>query len=288
MTIQEWNEKMEALRSEGNDSMRTALETAENLKAVAETLEKNVRNVVNGKTKNLGLSVCSVMHADLDVHILRDCFHLEDVIEGGDEEEDDDPCDGCDEPVCDGCEYDEDCDDCGYGVDRDDCPYYDGDDCESCPYDDDVYAPTKKGRKIIEAMKQAKEEPPQESSKYAKGTRVGIIPRPCVKDTGCTTVKDYLQKINEELDELKEAAMWWTCSADFKVEDTVEEIKNDVQGSRDTLDDYMCGSRWHIAEEAADVCTAVTSLCEALTIDEHMRNAAQQKVNAHNKERGRW
>lgn len=108
-----------------------------------------------------------------------------------------------------------------------------------------------------------------------------------MKDTGCTTVKDYLQKINEELDELKEAATWWTCSA-VKVEDAVEEIKNDVQGSRDTLDDYIRGSRWHIAEEAADVCTAVTSLCEALTIDEHMRNAAQQKVNAHNKERGRW
>lgn len=115
-----------------------------------------------------------------------------------------------------------------------------------------------------------------------------VAPVPCVKDTGCVTVKDFLQKINEELDELKEAVTWWTCSADFKVEDTVEEIKNDVQGSRDTLDDYICGSRWHIAEEAADVCTAVTSLCEALTIDEHMRNAAQQKVNAHNKERGRW
>lgn len=181
-----------------------------------------------------------------------------------------DKCADCDDPECDGCEYDHDCD--------------------SCPYDDDAtWVPTEKGRKIIEAMKQAREEEqPQEASNYAKGTRVGIIPRPCVKDTGCTTVKDYLQKINEELDELKEAATWWTCSADFKVEDTVEEIKNDVQGSRDTLDDYICGSRWHIAEEAADVCTAVTSLCEALTIDEHMRNAAQQKVNAHNKERGRW
>lgn len=43
-----------------------------------------------------------------------------------------------------------------------------------------------------------------------------------------------------------------------------------------------------IAEEAADVCTVVTSLLEAIGIGFEMRQEAQQKVNAHNKERGRW
>lgn len=43
-----------------------------------------------------------------------------------------------------------------------------------------------------------------------------------------------------------------------------------------------------IAEEAADVCTVVTSLLEAIGIGFEMRQEAQRRVNEHNKERGRW
>ena len=42
------------------------------------------------------------------------------------------------------------------------------------------------------------------------------------------------------------------------------------------------------AEEAADVVTAITSMLEAMGIDENMRQEAQRRVNEKNKERGRF
>ena len=43
-----------------------------------------------------------------------------------------------------------------------------------------------------------------------------------------------------------------------------------------------------IAEEAADTITAITSMLEAMGIDEDMRQDAQKRVNERNKERGRF
>ena len=42
-----------------------------------------------------------------------------------------------------------------------------------------------------------------------------------------------------------------------------------------------------IAEEAADTITAITSMLEAMGINEHDRQDAQREVNRRNRERGR-
>lgn len=76
------------------------------------------------------------------------------------------------------------------------------------------------------------------------------------------TVKQLFQKINEELDELKEA---FVC---YDHMDDDEELLN-------------------VAEEAADTITAITTLCEALGIDADARNEAQRRVNEKNRKRGR-
>ena len=96
-----------------------------------------------------------------------------------------------------------------------------------------------------------------------------ILPIPCTKYQEAT-VKEWFQKINEELDELKEAIIRaddWTRPAD----------EFNHHGA-DTV---------AIAEEAADVITVITSMLESMEIDEDMRQKAQKAVNAKNKERGR-
>ena len=112
---------------------------------------------------------------------------------------------------------------------------------------------------------------------------VPVAPEPCVKDETCKTVKDYFQKTNEELDELKQELM------------NVAELCNDIGdakiniNSMHSYDENSLDSdtRRAIAEEAADVCTAITSLLEALGIGFKERNEAQRRVNEHNHERGR-
>ncbi|MBR2214510.1 MAG: hypothetical protein IJ849_01975, partial [Selenomonadaceae bacterium] len=82
--------------------------------------------------------------------------------------------------------------------------------------------------------------------------------------------KEWFAKIDEELNELKEAIIRaddWTRLAD----------EFNHHGA-DTV---------AIAEEAADVITVITSMLESMEIDEDMRQKAQKAVNAKNKERGR-
>lgn len=83
-----------------------------------------------------------------------------------------------------------------------------------------------------------------------------VLPIPCTKGFENLAVKDYFQKINEELDEPKEGVFL------FRKE--------------------------RIAEEAADTITAITSMLEAMGIDEQQRQAAQRRVNERNQQRGRW
>lgn len=96
-----------------------------------------------------------------------------------------------------------------------------------------------------------------------------VLPHPCTKFQGAT-VKEWFQKINEEFDELKEAVIaCLTCSMqDAKATDTDSEDKG-------------C-----IAEEACDTITAITSMLDAMGIDEKARQEAQKKVNEKNKKRG--
>ncbi len=95
-----------------------------------------------------------------------------------------------------------------------------------------------------------------------------VLPIPCTKGFEDWTVKDYLQKINEELDELKEAV--WFGS-----------------GGLGRIEHISSSDKFAIALEAADTITAITSMLEAMGIDEQQRQAAQKLVNEHNRERGR-
>lgn len=112
--------------------------------------------------------------------------------------------------------------------------------------------------------------------KRSEQTNEKTLSIPCTKVEE-KTVKDWFQKINEELDELKEAV--------FKEHFVLR------------VDTQKC-KRWffvteqaeckHIAEEAADTITTITSMLEAMGIDEEMRQDAQKRVNERNKERGRF
>ena len=102
-----------------------------------------------------------------------------------------------------------------------------------------------------------------------------VSPLPCVRDERGEireqTVKSLLAKINEELDELKFA---------FREQDETE--------SAGEVGCFLHGYEIkHIAEEAADTITAITTMLEALGIDAEMRDEAQRRVNQKNRERGR-
>lgn len=107
-----------------------------------------------------------------------------------------------------------------------------------------------------------------------------VAPVPCVKETENTSIKDLFQKLNEEVDELK-VEILKNCYFDDGIDDVRSILK-----SYKMDEDIKAMQR--IAEEAADVCTVVTSLLEAIGIGFEMRQEAQRRVNEHNKERGRW
>ena len=106
-----------------------------------------------------------------------------------------------------------------------------------------------------------------------------VAPVPCVKETENTSLKDLFQKLNEEVDELK-AEILKNCYFDDGIDDVRSILK-----SYKMDEDIEAIQR--IAEEAADVCTVVTSLLEAIGIGFEMRQEAQRRVNKHNHERGR-
>ena len=93
-----------------------------------------------------------------------------------------------------------------------------------------------------------------------------ILPVPCTHFNE-SSVKDWLQKINGDLDEFKEAVLHTVT------------LTGGVSG-------IQPWNRIRVAEKAADVITAITSMLEAMEIDEDMRQKAQQQVNAKNKECG--
>ena len=102
---------------------------------------------------------------------------------------------------------------------------------------------------------------------------MGVRPLPCVRDEhgeiSEQKVKRLIAKIDEELNELKELIYYEVGGDDvlyFLRDDEIKEL---------------------IAEEAADVKTAITTMLEALGIDAEMRDEAQRRVNAKNRERGR-
>ena len=103
-------------------------------------------------------------------------------------------------------------------------------------------------------------------------------PVPCVRDEQGAikeqTVKRLFAKINGELDELKEAILFF---AEVSIKTKAIEAKDELRQV----------DKEDIAEEAADTITAITTMLEALGIDAEMRDEAQRRVNGRNRERGR-
>lgn len=101
-------------------------------------------------------------------------------------------------------------------------------------------------------------------------------PMPCVRDEhgeiNEQTVKQLFAKINEELDELKEAVF-----VIYQIHSLCSQYGAYKPGTQEES----------IAEEAADTITAITTLCEALGINAAMRDEAIRQVNHKNFSRGR-
>ena len=106
-----------------------------------------------------------------------------------------------------------------------------------------------------------------------------VAPNPCVKNMTWKTVKDFFQKLNEECDEFKQEVL-----RNGELDDDVSDVKWYFDGIDNSESDEC---RRRIAEEAADVCTVLASLCEALGIGYDIRMEEQAHVNRHNHERGR-
>lgn len=132
---------------------------------------------------------------------------------------------------------------------------------------------------VYDSYKNGYEEGALKNAPYAM-ENLPVAPVPCVKETENTSLKDLFQKLNEEVDELK-AEILKNCYFDDGIDDVRSILK-----SYKMDEDIKAMQR--IAEEAADVCTVVTSLLEAIGIGFEMRQEAQRRVNEHNKERGRW
>ena len=103
-----------------------------------------------------------------------------------------------------------------------------------------------------------------------------VSPLPCVRDEHGEireqTVKALLAKIDEELNELKEAVF------------RSEEYDNDLNEFSHFIHEF---EKKPIVDEAADTITAITTLLEALGIDAEMRDEAQRRVNEKNRKRNR-
>lgn len=118
-----------------------------------------------------------------------------------------------------------------------------------------------------EGTEQKEDKTPAEATGREAEATVLLIP--CTKGTEGLTVKEWLAKIDEEMNEFKEAVIFYHGKLEKKVPTTMPPIRE-------------------IAEEAADVMTAVTSMLEAMGFDKDERQCAQRWVNKRNMDRGRF
>ena len=111
---------------------------------------------------------------------------------------------------------------------------------------------------------------------YAKAKQANVVrPVPVKRDgkgklTAEYTLKDWLQKINEELDEFKLEA-WGICDPD---EIPIDYVPPDE-----------CGKKF-LAEEACDVITVIYGLCAKFGMDGNYMAEAMRKVIEKNRKRG--
>lgn len=112
------------------------------------------------------------------------------------------------------------------------------------------------------------------ADEYTESCAGKVLPIPCTNVEG-KSVKCWFQKINEELDELKEGVL-----VRFKTCDDADAWAKYSRQAETNIG--------NIALEAADTITSITSMLEAMGIDEEARQAAQKQVNEKNRKRGRF
>lgn len=103
-----------------------------------------------------------------------------------------------------------------------------------------------------------------------------VVPKPCVRGIDMRTMKALLLKLDEEVEEFKFELIQEMGS----LEDGPDDVQQMLGGLQDEVS-------FRIAEEGADVATMITTICEAVGIDEKTRFEAQAYVNKHNQKRGR-
>ena len=103
-----------------------------------------------------------------------------------------------------------------------------------------------------------------------------VVPKPCVRGIDMRTMKALLLKLDEEVEEFEFELIQEMGS----LEDGPDDVQQMLGGLQDEVS-------FRIAEEGADVATMITTICEAVGIDEKTRFEAQAYVNKHNHERGR-
>lgn len=99
-----------------------------------------------------------------------------------------------------------------------------------------------------------------------------LFPIPCTKEETMKTAKDAFAKVDEEVNEWKAAVL--------------DYIR--LTAPLDYFDERPKQVKCRVAEEGADIMTAITTAEERMGIDYNARADAQLHVNQHNKERGRW
>ena len=102
-----------------------------------------------------------------------------------------------------------------------------------------------------------------------------LFPIPCTKDDGMYLVKHAFAKVDEEVNEWKEAVLM-LAGSQFGMSQNIKALK------------YAKEGKARVAEEGADIMTAITTAEERMGINVGARSDAQLHVNQHNKERGRW
>ncbi|MCI7540916.1 MAG: hypothetical protein MSA50_10065 [Veillonellaceae bacterium] len=224
---------------EGNRGMKMMLEIARSLRREAEGVAKAIESYVGREEQPLSpLWILDLMHVELDVNALKVYLGVS-WLPGEDDEEDDD---------------------------LDDLPYgWDG----PMPWDEEEEDEPDTFRERMESLCEKK------ITDEDCGECALLFPIPCTKDDGMYLVKHAFAKVDEEVNEWKEAVLM-LAGSQFGMSQNIKALK------------YAKEGKARVAEEGADIMTAITTAEERMGIDSNARADAQLHVNQHNKERGRW
>ena len=97
-----------------------------------------------------------------------------------------------------------------------------------------------------------------------------VLPIPCT-DIKSKTLREWFARIDDKLNSFKEVL-----------------IEKNVIGLDTPLDSFIDTGGILVADGAAELITEITSMLEAIEIDEKDRQEAQARLNQKNRERGRF